>query len=305
MFKIFKVLLIAMTTVGAVFATSTPIPESLAVGTSATSYSAVDYIDSFSFPSGNLICPSGAGGCGGGFQASINAGPTLSTPAVPTTVWCVDYQLDVSGGAAYTADITTLANIATPTDPYVRYGNLPTSSQQWINSVTDPTGIDAGETNSAAYRYTLAAALVSQYQDGSGSADPVNVNGSSAINTAIQEAIWYITYNNDYQTGATWPPFPSAAQSPCTTFSATNYSCWIQYAENNANTVNLNAWGVVSGPASAGGATGPAGTLLSPQNNSFQTFLVQVATPEPTFEALALMGVSCLGFFVVRRRIKV
>jgi hypothetical protein len=221
----------------------------------------------------------------------------------------------VSQGNQYTTDIAALNGIIVPTDTSVRYGNLTTVSPAangWSNSLTDPTGLDAGMVNSAAYRYTLAAALVSEYNGSPTTNDPQELT-NTPVNAAIQEAIWYITYNSDYQAGATWPPTGSGipANDNCSgSFNANDYSCWVQYAEDNANTVNTSAWAVISGPADA------SGNLLSPANvdgsPSYQTFLVQVAAgsittgssggplPEPTY--FALLGVSCLVLFAVSRR---
>lgn len=289
------------------------------------SYNTLDYIYNFSYPNQNLICPPGADGCGGGFMADIANNP--SGPSVNhtlTTVWCVDYQLNVDANSHYTTDITKLSNVTLPTDANVRYGNLTSSagSPAWSNSVTDPTGIDGNQTNSAAYRYTLAAALVSQYEGPSPASfsNPSSFDtiadlygyssghaAANSVNIAIQEAVWYITYNNDYEPGAHWPPFTlSTSGSACgagsalpTGSAADNPMCWVQYAEDNANAVNTGIWGVVSGPADA-----VTGALLNPQNvdgfPSYQTFLVQL-TPEPEPTYYVLLGASCIVLFVVSR----
>jgi hypothetical protein len=277
--------------------------------------SSTDYIvlDSNSFPGGNLICF--AAGCGGGFQGTIyGPGATTATgPSTLTSVLCVDYQLDVTGASQYIANISTLNAVSVPADNNVRYGNLNTvdptgATPGWTNAVTDPTNLDGGGAtaeNSAAYRYTLAAALVSQYADTTATANPTNLDGSSPVNQAIQEAIWYITYNSDYQTGATWAPAGLGAGAPVACSGPnnvnTNYMCWVQYAEANANTVNTSAWAVISGPANS------SGNLLAPQiingSPSYQTFLAQVdgsPTPEPTYFVLTL----ALGGLVVFARIR-
>jgi hypothetical protein len=289
--------------------------------------SSTDYIvlDGNSYPSGNLICFSG--GCGGGFQGTVyGTGSTTATgPSTLTSVWCVDYQLDVTTSSRYIANISSLNAISVPADNSVRYGNLNTvdptgAAQGWTNAVTDPTNLDGGGAaaeNSAAYRYTLAAALVSQYVDTTSTTNPTNLDGSSPVNQAIQKAIWYITYNSDYQTGATWAPTGLGGGTPVACSGAnnvnTNYMCWVQYAETHANTVNTSAWAVISGPANS------SGSLLAPQvvngYPSFQTFLVQVdgsaytngspggpssPTPEPTYFVLTL----ALGGLVVFARIR-
>ena len=302
------------------------------------SYSSPEYIYNFNYPAQNLICPPGADGCGGGFQANIANNPNgPGAVNTLTTVWCVDYQLDVTYGSQYTASITNLANITTATDNSVRYGNLTSlgspgnpGAPGWAHVLTDPTGIDGNLTNSAAYRYTLAAALVSQYEGPSPSSftnpssfDTIaDVYGSSsgqsaayAVNTAIQEAVWYITYNYDYSPRTAFPSFISTAACPGsgsalpTGSNADNPMCWVQYAEDNANTVKTGEWAVVSGPANAttGALEDP---VISQGYSSYQTFLVQVSpigstgglspTPEPGY--YVLLGVSCIVLFVVSRQ---
>jgi hypothetical protein len=271
-----------------------------------------DYIvfDGNSFPSQNLICFTA--GCGGAFQATVY-GPGVSSATgtgVLTTVWCVDYQLDVTTDSAYAANVTTLGDIVNaPGD--VRYGTLDsTGTPGWLNSVTAPVGVDA---NSAAYRYTLAAALISQYEDTSTAVDPTNPDGSSAVDRAIQEATWYVTYNNEYPAdGTTWPPAGDITlPDSCTSAGETNltnpdnYMCWVKYAEANAANVNTSQWAVLSGPVLNG-------VLQSPQTvggyPSYQTFLVEMdsggqnnnqgVTPEPAYFALTF----ALGGFILFAR---
>ena len=226
----------------------------------------------------------------------------------------MDYQLDVTYGSQYIANIKTLDSITAPTDASVRYAN---QTSAWLNSVTDPLNI-AGGANTAAYRYTLAAALVSQYVDNTNSANPTQLNGGSAVNSAIQEAIWYITYNNEYSPGATWPPpGDSIGSATCAAghdnvTDPNNYRCWVQYAEANAASVQTNQWAVISGPADANG------TLLAPQPlngypqfPAYQTFLAEVTpggqinhdnpTPEPTYFVLT-SGLGGLLVLARRRR---
>jgi len=271
------------------------------------------------FPSSNLICFSA--GCGGAFQGTVY-GPgavSASGAGILTTVWCVDYQLDVTTGSQYIANITTLNDINAATQSNVRYGTLDSVSPPapgWLNTVTDTLGLDGGDANSAAYRYTLAAALVSQYVDSGNVANPTNLNGSSPVNTAIQEAIWYITYNNEYPgDGATWPPESDissltcgAGQNALNSSGNTNYACWVRYAEANAGSVKTNAWAVISGPTNAGGTLQAPAPLNGVYNQypSYQTFLVQVTpgnpTPEPAYFVLTF-GLGAFILFVRRRRI--
>jgi len=318
--KKIKVLVILLAGTVPVLAGTTPLPSSFAGSTT-------DYIlfNGDSYPGGNLICFSS--GCGGGFQSDVYGPGVTQATGTPTltTVWCVDYQLDVTTSSQYITDVKTLNSIASPIDDNVRYGNLnsvdPTGAApgSWTNAVTDAAAPSLA--NTAAYRYTLAAALVSQYVDSTSTSNPTNLNGGSPVNAAIQEAIWYITYNSDYQTGATWPP-PGQGIAPTRTCGSgqsalnstgnTDYTCWVQYAEANANSVNTSAWAVVSGPADNNG------NLLTPPSNcptceglpAFQTFLAQVnpggqlthenPTPEPTYFLLTFaMGGLIL---LVRRR---
>lgn len=283
-----------------------PIPAGLANATDYIAFNSIPVGDSgSSYPSSQLICV--PAGCGGEFDPTISTlNPNAGGPGVPgasttglstiANVFCVDYQLNVTYGSAYVTDIQTLKNITSPTDQYVQYGEITTSggsSPSWSNGLSGPTTVDGTtDTNSAAYRYTLAAALVSQYVYSGGTLD-----GSNPTNLAIQEAVWYITANN---TSGTDPgfgfPTPNAGSN-------TNYAYWLNYVLTNQNNVvtnvNLNQWAVVSGPAnpSTGVVNGPANV---DGLNSYQTFLVQV-TPEPTFYGVLAIGLGGL-FFAARRR---
>jgi hypothetical protein len=311
--EILAVLVVSALEVVPAHASTQPLPATFQGSTT-------DYIsfDGNSFPGSNLICVQA--GCGGAFQATVYGPNSVSAngPSVLTSVWCVDYQLDVTYGSQYIGNITTLNDINPSTESNVRYGTLDSTdtASGWVNGVTAPNGVDA---NSSAYRYTLAAALTSQYIDSGNVADPTNPNGGSPVNIAIQEAIWYVTYNNEYPANGTiWPP---SGISPATCLagqSATNstgnadYACWVQYAEANSTTVNTSQWGVISGPANSQGvlqAPGPLNGVYS-QYPSYQTFLVQVdsggqitnqgVTPEPTYFALTF-GLGAL-IILVRRR---
>jgi hypothetical protein len=314
--KVLSVLIASALQALPALAGTTPLPSSFAGST--TDY--VSFNNGNPFPSSNLICFSA--GCGGAFQGTVYGPGVTSATGVGTlaTVWCVDYQLDVTWGSQYIANITTLNDINSTTESNVRYGTLDQtgSPSGWVNSVTDTSGIDGGDANSSAYRYTLAAALVSQYVDSGNVVDQTNPDGASAVNRAIQEAIWYVTYNNEYPAdGTTWPP-ENDITSPgaCTGVNNTNtnYMCWVQYAEANAANVNTGAWGVISGPANSQGALqvpGPLNGVYS-QYPSYQTFLVQVTpggqitgqnpTPEPAYFVLTL-GLGGLIVFARRRRI--
>jgi hypothetical protein len=137
---------------------------------------------------------------------------------------------------------------------------------------------------------------------------------------AIQEAIWYVTYNNEYPAdGTTWPPGGGigpancgAGQSASDSTGNTNYGCWVKYAEANSASVNTSQWAVISGPADSQGvlqAPGPLNGVYS-QYPSYQTFLAQInsggqinqqgVTPEPAYFALTFgLGASIV---LVRRR---
>ena len=161
--------------------------------------------DGNSFPGANLLGPFPAG-YGGAFQGNVYTATTATGNSVRANVWCVDYQLDVEVGSSYIADITQLSAITTPTDNSVRYGNLDSSASapNWANALT-PVNNFGYDTNSARYRYALAAALVSQYDNTNNQIQPENPE-NDARNQAVQSAIWDITYNTDYNPGATWPP---------------------------------------------------------------------------------------------------
>src|ERR1700761_7689639 len=82
------------------FGDTSPIPQSL-LGT--------DYItfNGSSFPgnASSLVCfPAG---CGGAFNASLNSGTTPASGS-EVTVWCVDYQLDVTTDSQYITDVKAL-----------------------------------------------------------------------------------------------------------------------------------------------------------------------------------------------------
>jgi len=217
--------------------------------------------------------------------------------------------LDVEVGSAYSSDIVQLNAIQTPTDSTVRYADQTT---KWDNSVSDPADPSVN-TNTAKYRYALAAALISQYDDsttdgatyvdapGDPKLVPTNVS-NTARNKAIQTAIWYVTYNKEYDTSAAWPAFNTS------TTQRNNYLAWVAWAENNVDSVNLNDWAVISGPANGPGSPP---SLTSP-NGVYQTFLVQASdsgptitlndsTPEPTFYWLVAFGMGAL-FIASRRR---
>lgn len=304
MSRLIFLLLVPMAAVP-VFAATTPLPDSY-LGNSYVSFASPD---TNPFPSSNLIGPFPAG-YGGAFQADIYPSPTgASGTPVLTTVWCVDYQLDVEQGDAYSANITQLSAITAPLDNNVRYGN---QTSDWDNTVTDPANASV-PTNTVAYRYALAAALVSEYEgpnssinsplttttpDPVNSPDPTNPVDNS-VDQAIQTAIWYVTYNSDYGP-TTWPPFsPSAynVQQGLAASNPSNYLYWVNWAENNVDSVNLNDWGVISGPVQNG--------VLQTPNGVFQTFLVQLTpsgtvttfegpAPEPTFYWLMALGLGVM-----------
>jgi len=288
------------------------LPSSLTTPAANNSGAAQDYIqfDGNSYPGANLICFSA--GCGGEFQATISPGPLAPTAqvpkvTVPVTVWCVDYQLNVTTGSQYAADVSLLSNITHPTDTSVQYGTLPNNNAKWTNPLTSdlPTGVaaggigptvDGGAPSTAAYRFTLAAALVSQYVSNPGT--PGFLNGGLAENTAIQEAIWYLTSNTTNGTDSAFP-FGSLTAN---VNDVNNYAYWLNkvLTPNNSLVANLDLtrWAVISGPI------GPDGTV-SPANvggyNSYQTFIAEV-TPEPSF--YGILGASLVGLFAARRASK-
>ncbi len=282
---------------------SSPIPSALANGDAWVQFGS--NLNSFQY----LIGPYNAG-YGGGFQPTVSPvdskGDALPTSPLSTltTVWCVDYQLDVNFGSAYEANITTLNNITTP-DANVRYGTLDSVGDPgWTNTLT-VAGFDP---NSDQIRYTMAAALVSQYENSNGVTDPTQPANNS-VNQAIQEATWYVTYNSEY--GATNWSDTGIAPASCTgsmnsSNDPSNYMCWVKWAEQDSTLENVNtsAWAVISGPVIAG-----TNTLNAPQSNQYQTFLVQVQTadpghltpnPEPTFYGVLAIGLG--GLLAAARR---
>lgn len=303
------------------FANPSAVPIPI-IGTAYVDFTGNNSYNTYAYPSSQLIGPynDGYGGAFNPVVSSVNSSGQPLPPSYLTTVWCVDYQLNVTTESAYTADITPLSSLPAD-DSAVRYGNLDSVSPPapgWSNTLSDPTGSDGNDPNSAAYRYTLAAALVSQYQDSNGNADPANLVNSSQ-NQAIQEAIWYITANNEYypgspSTGTSDGPYtlPNGTPACGVTFDANNPLCWVNYAETNVTSVTTKDWAVISGPAD------PAGTfpnnLGNPTSNcptcanynSFQTFLVQLTpgtvtsqTPEPAF--YLVLGIGLAGLVFVRR----
>ena len=280
------------------------LPSSLTTPLSGNSGAAQDYIqfDGNSYPGANLICFSA--GCGGEFQAHINSGTTLGNTQVPVTVWCVDYQLNVTTGSQYAADVSLLSNITHPTDTSVQYGSLTNSSTPgWSNPLTSgslPTGVltngslvDGGGPSTAAYRFTLAAALVSQYVSNSGT--PGFLNGGLPENAAIQEAIWYLTSNNSNGTDSAFP-FGSLTADVT---DVNSYAYWLNkvLTPNNSLVANLDLtkWAVISGPIGQDGTVSPANVG---GYNSYQTFIAEV-TPEPSF--YGILGASLVGLFAARR----
>jgi len=220
---------------------------------------------------------------GGSFQANIYENDTLSSPPVRATVWCVDYQLDVGVGTAFTENIERLSDVTAPLDPAVRYGD---TANPWSTPLTDLSN-SGYVTTTVAYRYALTAALITQYENSSGVIAP-DAPENNLRNRAIQAAIWYIIYNTEYTPGATWPGFNITDGAPA------GYNDWVQWAETNVNSVDKSSWAVISGPAEANGS------LITP-NGSVQTFLVQVA-PEPTFYGMLILGFG--GLLAARRRRK-
>lgn len=324
--RLFFPLLVALA-VGPVFAATSYLPDSYL--TSATNTPTLSFNDANPFPGANLLGPFPAG-YGGAFQPEISGSTPATSAPVLTTVWCVDYQLDVEQGDVYAANITQLSQI-TPTNTNVQYNNLTTTqsstspygSEAWANTVTDPANSSV-DTNSAAYRYALAAALVSQYVSPSNDPDDPANPLNDAENRAIQTAIWYVTYNSDYSTPAgPWntnpstpgnsggAPFnPTAYGVESSTLNTSNFLYWVSWAETNVDDVNLNDWAVISGPITGG-------ALESPLNDGgvYQTFLVQLTpsgtttnfggpeppVPEPAFYGLLALGLAAL-FMAARLR---
>jgi len=216
----------------------------------------------------SYIAAAGAGG--GQFDGTVNS--------FETSFWCVDSQESFSFGNTGLADIVQLSNIpSVPSE--VRYGNISTSNtsatNHWTNNIG--TGFDSAQT-----RYEMAAYLVSQY---AGFSSTIGNTASNPKDT-IQEAIWDLTNNNTVSdAGINTTPINLASTDH------TTVGYWINQAELNYNTVNLNQWAVVSWLAN------PDGSLAAGK----QTFLVQVAaTPEPRFYGFLMLAMIGLCFLVRR-----
>ena len=76
------------------------------------------------------------------------------------------------------------------------------------------------------------------------------------------------------------------------------YSDWVGYAMKNVLSVDLSSWAIISGPATIDG------TVLPPDQEHYQTFLVQLdptrkllATPEPQYLALLVAGLVAMLWF--------
>jgi len=228
---------------------------------------------SFAFPNQVNI---GSTVTGGGFQAQIGAGNTL-TPSMTTTVWCVDSQQSFGNGDTALANIVKLTS-AGFNPSLTAYGSLTGSgTTKFLNSV----GLT---TDDALHRFQATAWLVSQYNGfPSGPLDALPLGGADDLrNDAIQRAIWQITYNNSVA-----QPWPGLAGGDITS-GAPAAQTWItaaaNFVNNSANAAFFNNWAVVTWGANANGS------LVSPGK---QTFLVQL-TPEPSFYAVVGLGLAGL-----------
>lgn len=256
-----------------------------------------------------------AGG-GGEFYGSLSGTPGTNTVGF----WCVDDQEAFSFGESGLANVTLLSDTALINSTQTHYGTVTNSSNtsnpgQWLNTGALPAPYGSSSlasANTADDRYTLAAYLVTQYNG-----FDAGINGNTAEDDAIQQAIWAIT-----NTTLTTADDPGIYENNYRSLTATTGSAnidsvayWVNQALQNAgNSVNTSDWAVVSWGADASG-----NLYEAPWNDSSgstnQTFLVELSnpsstthnnglSPEPGFYGALAVGLSGL-FYAARRRKKV
>jgi hypothetical protein len=160
-----------------------------------------------------------------------------------TTVWCVDDQNNINPGSSSAIYRANVILI------HAWPGGLNALVRK--GTVTFPNWGD-GDNLTPLQRYQAAAWLVSQY-----SGFPNGPSNSGAGNTALQNAAWRMTH-----TGAGAP----AANA--------NYTAAVNFIDNPMNAgYGFGKWAVISGVVNSAGVLSTSDTR--------QTFLVQVATPEP------------------------
>lgn len=230
---------------------------------------------------------------GGGGRFNGYAG-TTSNPSTLINLWCVDSQLTFNRGTVYQANILTFDSIGGSYN--IRYEDLgygSTGSDYFRIALPDSVSVLDTAPEQAAFRYRMAAWLITQYQDGSAydNTDYYSPD-DTARNDAIQTAIWAAmdTQGNN----------PSLTLSNGAT-QVTESSYWFNQAANfvanNYNDPFFNRWAVVSAWV--------IGTSLSNTDETtglgvVQTFLTEV--PEPGFYGLLALGLSGLWLAIKRRR---
>lgn len=227
-------------------------------------------VGNFTFP--YLIGPF-PGGYGGAFTIGIANGTHGGPYTTQATIWCVDYQLDVSSGSHYNASIVPLSQIQ-PLDYRVRYGDVTTANSSAAYHWVDNLGPNY---TTAAERYALTAALITQYGPSPG--QPTN----SKRNQEIQEAIWEITQNTRYSSSVLWPKFSADP----------NVASWVNWAENNVDHIDLSKFALISGPIDA------QGDVIDGHGN-YQTFVTEL-TPEPREWGMLAIGLVLLAWKVRSR----
>jgi hypothetical protein len=247
-------------------------------------------------PAHDVINVSGIGG-GGRFTGYINTGG-FSGSLGQVNLWCVDAQLQFNWNGQYRTNVLGFHEInnegTTHSGPLgstpwaaghrdVRYEDIANFSgpgDRFRNQLvsTNPL-VNAGY--EAAFRYRMAAWLITQYRSKSslaGMYDPIDNN----VNRAIQRAIWVTMdttgdtddVNNDLAS-IDW--FRAAAD----------------YVDANFHSSEWSRWAVVS-------AWEPATAYITNSGLRVQTFLTEV--PEPGFYGLLALGLSALVLMRSRRR---
>ena len=295
--RVSKVFLAASLFGGFAVAASVPIgvPTSFLTPSAGSAGDTVSFSSSWSTAFPYTICPHGAAGCGGGFEANIKNAAGTSTIS-NASLWCVDYQNDVHAGETYRASIVSLASTASSFDnsSYVRYGGVTdTSSGPWVNNSTNNNyGLGASAYNTALSRYALAATLIMAYQS-SVSPNDIAHPENNLQNQEIQTAIWELTENTLYGSPAATIPVGGSGE-----VTQAEVQTWITYAINHVSSTNLSDWAVVSGAYQSNGQH-PATWDLG-NSDRVQTFLVEV-TPEPSFYGLLAIGAIALLYGLRRQ----
>jgi hypothetical protein len=235
----------------------------------------------------NIIWVAGLGG-GGRFNGYAG---TTSNPSTLINLWCVDSQLTFNRGTVYQANILTFDSIGGTYN--IRYEDLGYGSATGTDyfRIALPASVSVANTapQQAAFRYRMAAWLITQYQAGpTYEASDYYSPADTARNDAIQTAIW--------------AAMDTQGNNPNLTLSGdalTWFNDAATFVGNNYNDPLFSRWAVVSAWV--------IGTSLSNTDGNpnsglgvVQTFLTEV--PEPGFYGLLALGLSGLWLAIKRRR---